>query len=776
MNRKRVSLSGSFCFISLLLTIVFSFSSRDSYAQIEMKQTGSYFQDFNSLSKTGSANTWIDNQTLPGWYWQCETVITPLTYFSDDGTFSYYGKRCYGTTNDSDRAIGGLCNNSNCPIGYGMKLYNSSAGSISRISVSYTGEQWRVGLDDSPQQIQFYYKISSIPEISFSASISSNGWIGVSALNFVSPKTNHSIIKVLNGNDSDNRKIIAEYSIPGISIPSGSYIYLRWNDVVNGTGDHGLAIDDVTVKWTVPAFVSPNVWTGTTSNDWFNNNNWSKASVPGTDTNVEIAAVVRGAVCNDNITIKNLQIVNGGLLTIEPGKTITVNESSIFEGQNCMILKSPLTLLSPSNDHAASASFLGKGTVSGLGSIQAERYISEYLTDTDGWHFFSSPVDNCTIDSQFLPGTYDDLYTYYEIGDTWLNQKTTPDLTRFVNGLGYLLSYNISLVRTISGLPNNSDIKFINLSFTANRGWHLLGNPFPCGVSWGGTDWGISGISGVAKLLNNGGTYSDLSSGETIPAMNGFFVKVNSEINSITIPKSSRVHSIAEGWKQAKSSVGKKIKLVINSNSNNTFAETKISLNENATTGYDSDSDSHYLSGMDGTPLFYSVLSNGQELSTNCVPETTSSIFNLEFTPGLATEYTLKAEISDDWSKTSSFILEDKQTNTKHLLSNSSSYKFTSKSTDSPDRFRLIVDVITGINQNESKETIQIKSENRHVSISIPGYPQSGNLNVYDLSGKQIISRVFTKGSIDFTLPNAGYYLIQLMFNNKKVTRKILIL
>jgi len=776
MNRKRVSLSGSFCFYSLLLTIAFSFSSRDSYAQIEMKQTGSYFQDFNSLSKTGSVNTWIDNQTLPGWYWQCETVITLVTYFSDDGTSSsYFGKRCYGTTNDSDRAIGGLCNSSNYPVGYGMKLYNSSSGSISRISVSYTGEQWKVCSNNSIQSIQFYYQITSSPEISFTAKPGAYGWTAVTALDFVGPKKGP-IPMALNGNDPSNRQIKAEYTIPGINVPSGSYIFLRWNDLAEIAGEHGLAIDDVTVKWTVPAFVSPNVWTGTISNDWFNNNNWSKASVPGTDTNVEIAAVARGAVCNDNITIKNLQIVNGGLLTIEPGKTITVNESSIFEGQHCMILKSPTTLLIPSNDHAASASFLGNGTVSGLGSIKVERYISEYLTDTDGWHFFSSPVDNYTIDNQFLPGTYDDLYTYYEIDDTWLNQKTTPDLTKFVNGLGYLLSYNISLARTISGLPNNSDIKFTNLSYTANRGWHLLGNPFPCGVSWGGTDWGINGISGVAKLLNNGGTYSDLSSGETIPAMNGFFVKVNSEINSITIPKSSRLHSISEGWKQARTLVGKKIKLVINSNTNNTFAETKICLNENATTGYDADSDSYYLSGMDGTPLFYSVISTGQELSTNCIPETTSSIFNLEFTPGLATEYTLNTEISDDWKKTSSFILEDKLTNTKHLLSNSSSYKFTSKSTDSPGRFRLIVDIITGIKDTESKENVQITSRNRNVNISIPDYHNSGNINVYDLSGKQIISRVFTKGTIDFTLPNAGYYLIHLMLNNKKVTRKLVIL
>jgi hypothetical protein len=303
-----------------------------------------------------------------------------------------------------------------------------------------------------------------------------------------------------------------------------------------------------------------------------------------------------------------------------------------------------------------------------------------------------------------------------------------------------------------------------------------LGNPFPCGISWGGTAWGINGIGGIAKLLNSGGTYTDVSSGETIPAMNGFFVKANSATNSITIPKSARLHSISEGWKQAKTSFGKNIKLIVNSKTNNTFAETKLCLNENTTTGYDANFDSYYLSGMNGTPLFYSVLSTGQELSTNCVPETSSMIFNLEFTPGLATEYTFKAEITDDWIKTSSFILEDKLTNTKHSLSNGSSYTFSSNANDSPGRFRLIVDIVTGINNNESEEKVQITSANRNVHILIPDNLHSENLNVYDLSGKQIISRVFTKGAIDFRLPHTGYYLIHLMFNNKKVTRKVLIL
>jgi hypothetical protein len=758
-----------------MVNILCFFRSQESFAQIEMKITGSYSQDFNTLAPSGNANPWVDNQTLPGWYWQCGASGAPTTYYSDDGTSANYGKRCYGTTGDSDRAMGGLCSTIYKPYTYGVKLYNSSSQTITNMSIAYTGEQWRISADKSQQSIKFYYKITSSPEIIFySTPNTANGWTEVPVLDFISPKDGHSTQGNINGNDPANRVVFSEYPIQGIVIPSGSYIFFRWNDLSDNSGDHGLAIDDITIKWTVPGATPSNVWNGSQSTDWFDSRNWSASTVPGVDADVEIAAVARGAVCNNDISIKSLKIDNGGSLTIDSSKTITVSGNSIFEGPNCMVLKSPLKLLNTSGDHAAAASFLCNGTVSGQGSVKVERYISEYLMDTDGWHLFSSPVNNPPIDSQFLPDVYDDLYTYYEIGDSWLSQKNAENqITNFVNGLGYLLSYNNSLVRNISGLPNNSNIQFNNLSFTGNRGWHLLGNPFPCGIRWGMTDWGINGINAIAKLLNSGGTYSDLSVGDIIPAMNGFFVKANSLSNTLTIPSSARLHSISEGWKQAKATIDKKIKMTISSNSDNTFAEAKINLNENATTGYDLNYDSPYLAGMYGTPLFYSVLSNGQKLSTNSVPEAAALVFNLEFIPGLAKEYTFKTEISDEWLKSSSFQLEDNKTKLKYSLVNGSSFTFNADTTDALNRFSLIVDIQTGLNNKMSEDRLLITSQDRHFIISLPNQYTTGKISVYELSGRQILSMNFTKGKIDFNLPNGGFYLVQLFFNNESVTRKI---
>jgi len=196
---------------------------------------------------------------------------------------------------------------------------------------------------------------------------------------------------------------------------------------------------------------------------------------------------------------------------------------------------------------------------------------------------------------------------------------------------------------------------------------------------------------------------------------------------------------------------------------------------DKATTGYDLDYDSPYLSGMYGAPLFYSVLPNGQELSTNCVPETSSLIFNLEFSPGLSKEYTLRAEISEDWLSTATFTLEDKKTNLKYKLNNSSSIKFTSDTIDNPDRFKLMIDIVTGLEKENNADNLHVITRDKHVYISVPEYINSGQILVYDLSGRKIFTCKLNKGTVDFSLSNSGFYLVQILYNKKNETRKIYI-
>ncbi len=1022
------------CFIVNELTLMEVFFPTSAKAQIEMKTTGTYTQDFNTLIFSGSAS-WIDNSTIPGWYWQFQIKDNHLTYSATDGSDYSTGKKSYGTNGSQDRAMGFIPDQSNV-FAIGVALQNKSSTEISQVSVSYTGEQWRNGGYNSSQPILFAYKVVSVLNPIFTGAASAGNWIFDDNLRFWCPKSG-APYKVLDGNATENRVVFKDISLPNIIIPPDAYLLLRWYKAAEQQYAHGLAIDDVAIKWVVPAATSLTVspisigevygiagsviatskqyilsgenlhaggdpiiitapdnyeisldnqsfstsqslvyttttlapqtiyvryaatakegnhsndlithsiggvslktlpvsgtvyampwienfekgtkteysdgttsctegswlfrnaligtspedfksgkqsarlqinsltnvagsitmnfdktngagdvlisysnygtnksgkwklqssadsgttwedegseivcgdypqtvhfsinktgnirfrivqsvttelsiiniddiaitdygtistlrWTGTVSDNWAIAENWAGEITPGTNSDVEIPNVANKPMCSKDVSIKSLIIKNGTVLTLNAGVALTVTGNCSLEGANCMVLKSP-------NSRGASASFICNGNISGDGTIMVERFIPKYLGETDGWHFISSPVDHPLISDSFKPIQNDDFYAYRESDNLWINQKLgSNNLVSFNNGEGYLASYCNDLVRSLSGIPNNTDIQFKNLTFTNNRGWHLLGNPFTCSLTWF-TGWNTIGINSIAKIINDGGTYSDIEEAEIIPPMNGFFIRTINNTNSITIPASARVHAIDHEWKSTKVGSIKKIKLTISSTTDNTYAEAKIILNDKATNLFDAEYDSPFLEGMNGTPSFYSILSDGQKLSTNCVPAASSLCFNFQFSKGLSKEYKLKAEISEDWLKSATFSLEDKLEKKKYTLSNSSSFTFKSDSTDIKDRFSLQIDVLTGLDPSITDKSCTLYSLQKTVYVRISDFIKIGNISVYDVSGRLLKMLKIQSNSLDFQLEKPGTYIIIVQFNNKSFSNKIII-
>ena len=176
---------------------------------------------------------------------------------------------------------------------------------------------------------------------------------------------------------------------------------------------------------------------------------------------------------------------------------------------------------------------------------------------------------------------------------------------------------------------------------------------------------------------------------------------------------------------------------------------------------------------MYGTPLFYSILSDGQKLSTNSIPPASSLLLNLQFIKGLSNEYTFKAEISNEWLKSSTFIVEDKLDKKKYPLSNSSSFTFKSDSTDIKDRFSLQIDVITGLESPSDDKCLKLYSFQKTVYLKVSDFIKSGNVKVYDVSGKLIKNLILQSSSLEFNLAKNGIYIFKVQYNNKLFTRKI---
>ena len=229
MSSKRVL----FLLLSVCLFFVFvpSVNAQVLYADFGVD----YTQNFDSLasSSNNATFTWTDNLTIVGWY-SSRTI-----YRVGAGTVTNGDLYSFGASGDSDRALGSIGSNATGTIQYGVDIQNKTGATISQVTLSYTGEQWRDGGGATavPNTLTFAYSIDA-------TSLTSGTYTNYSALSFTGPKNSQGTAAALNGNASDNR-ISLSSTITGLSLAPGSDLWLRWSDPNDTGNDHGIAIDDL---------------------------------------------------------------------------------------------------------------------------------------------------------------------------------------------------------------------------------------------------------------------------------------------------------------------------------------------------------------------------------------------------------------------------------------------------------------------------------------------------------------------------------------------------
>jgi hypothetical protein len=116
-----------------------------------------------------------------------------------------------------------------------VQIQNNSGSAITGFTISYIGEQWRLGATFREDRMDFQFSTDA-------TGLAAGTWTDVNALDFVAP-----IISPptgpLDGNASPNRVSI-NGTIGGISVANGSTIWFRWTDFNAAGSDDGLAIDD----------------------------------------------------------------------------------------------------------------------------------------------------------------------------------------------------------------------------------------------------------------------------------------------------------------------------------------------------------------------------------------------------------------------------------------------------------------------------------------------------------------------------------------------------
>jgi endonuclease I len=228
---KGMSLSGSFG-VRLCVAFFILAKALPTYAQsVSIGSGAAMVQDFDTLATTGD-NT---NTAMPsGWYF-VENDAAGL-YSAGDGNGLSGGVYSFGTGANSERALGGLRSNSTDPK-FGARLQNDTGAVLPEVRVTYTGEQWRLGVTNRVpvDQLHFQYSLDA-------TSLSTGAWVDVDALDLISPNP-AGVAGAHDGNLAINRATITAV-ISGLSIAPGAGFWVRWTDPNASGNDDGLAIDN----------------------------------------------------------------------------------------------------------------------------------------------------------------------------------------------------------------------------------------------------------------------------------------------------------------------------------------------------------------------------------------------------------------------------------------------------------------------------------------------------------------------------------------------------
>jgi autotransporter-associated beta strand protein len=569
----------------------------------------------------------------------------------------------------------------------------------------------------------------------------------------------------------------ADRAINGTLTVLNNAIFDASTFVISGTGDFDVQAG-ATIKTAHTSGLNGNNTTSgglsnysTTANYTFNGSSAqvSGAYLPSTVNNLTIDNAAGVTLSNSALTVNGTMTINSGkLFNLEAGKQLTV--ATLTNNATA-----GLVLQSPANS-GAPGSLIVSGSFSGSGTLKLERYVAAYTGATDGWHLLSSPVNNFTIaGSTFEPGSVDpnidDLYWYDEATNFWKNYKVGGNFSSFTNGYGYLCSYQTAATKYFTGTPNNSDITFSDLTLTSTRGWHAIGNPFQSALKWNDGNWTLTNVNTTAKLLNSGGTYSNLVANDIIPAAQGVFVQVTDATNTITIPKAARTHNTAS-WNKSGNEILARLRFTADSETDNTYVETDFLFDSQASTTVDERNDGFFLQGIEAAPQMFLKIDN-QNLSLKRLPSI-NGVYNLQFIKGLSSTYSFSMSGMESLPENIIVTLTDTKTNQSQVLTENPMYTFTSETTDSPDRF-LVVFGVVGIGENNPDLSLQAYVHGNQLYVM----NTNGNatLQLFDLQGRLIQSYLLNgigMQSRPINLPS-GVYVVKLNDNVSVKSVKVVI-
>jgi M6 family metalloprotease-like protein len=533
-----------------------------------------------------------------------------------------------------------------------------------------------------------------------------------------------------------------------------------------------------------------NQWNGNTSSDWNLASNWNCNAVPTATSDVIIPSGITNtthitASPSNPAICRNISLQNGAILTIDIGKSLTIEGDLIINGPQALILKS---------DNNGVGSIITKGNISyqNSGSVKVERWVSSSYPGSDNhWEYLSSPV--ASTSSSMFTTPLRSLWWANETINNWATISNASPVNLFVMK-GYSRKYVQSeedgdMVKNFIGSINTGPLS-ISLTRTENapstgHGWNLVGNPYPGPIDWDASGWTKTNLLNAIYFRRNGNICSYIDGIGTgtpvatsiIPAMQAFWVRVAEGFPTGTLSCNNnvRVHNPTQVYKTLQND--NTLHLFVLNHSNSHTDDTYVRFKDYASETFDGSYDAFKIFAPDTLyPQLYTTLNGTDFISINTFNTLLGEkLVPLGFKTTVSGQFTITAEMVSTFNADGHTVyLEDLLNGNIQDLSDNNSYVFSSSPCNNTGRFMLHFNpTITGITKPTSGAVNIYTNEN---GIQITANENlNGELIIYDLLGQVVFHHTISgTTSASFSPENKGsVFIVKYSGQEQSIIKKV---
>lgn len=540
--------------------------------------------------------------------------------------------------------------------------------------------------------------------------------------------------------------------------------------------------------------------------NWETPTNWKPNGIPNANNCIIIPDTTYDPIIsgtNYSAFGKNINVRNGGILTVNPDNNITITDEVLVKTGGLFDIKNSASLVQINDNAINSGNIIVKRT-------SRPMYRWDYV-------YHGSPVTGDVLSQ--IPSEYDLKYKYVTnktITGTWTPLTTTTPGEGFITRVRNITPFNSTpspIDFTYTGVPNNGVINTSGTTYdngitTAFGNSKLLANPYPSAIDaalflddptnklyvkgtiylwtsntvYSGT--GAYNVSDYVTWNKTGGTVGipppGLSFDGKIASGQGFMVQMIAD-GPIVFKNYMRVTDFNNNfYRPSKNNTdtekNESNRIWLNLTNANSFRQTLIGYVNGATNEDDRSYDGMTISNAKAD--LYSILNEKQlNIQGRALPFNENDFVNLGYKTAIKGNLTIIIDHLDGlFLKNQNIYLEDKVLNIVHDLKQSP-YEFTSEIGMFNERFVL----------RYTNETLGVTNQNAKVGltaiiinkkITVEASENIKEIKVFDITGKLI--RVFSPKELlrdfedDFIFAD-GIYLAKIKLENDSIITKKLI-